>query len=394
MTIATPDPAAATGVPRQSSTRPPPWRDVRYLTWGFQAAVVVAVIGFILWIRDNLDANGYDLNYGYLDKAAGFPIADSQFRQTQPVSDALREGLANTGRLIVAGVLLATVLGTLIGVARLSQNFLLRTAAQWYVEVIRNVPLYGIFILMYSGVALTYLPHPRDPLDWAPVIVANTRGVAIPWYEASNWRFAVLVAVLLGVTVLAFYLVTAAANRTGTPYPALTISLACGVLALVLGWFVLDMGLTTPTLNGPRSVGGIKMTPPFFAALSALVIYTSSHIAEIVRGSIQAVAKGQGEAASALALSGVQRLRFIVLPQAMRIALPSIGNQYLNLAKNSSLAAVVAFPELTKVTQLAIPAGSPAVASLMLLLGIYVCISLTLSLVVNLLNRKLKIVER
>jgi general L-amino acid transport system permease protein len=374
--------------------RIPPWRDVRYLTWTFQAAVVGAIIALILWLRKNLSDNGWDLDYGYLDRQAGFPIADSDFRPTQSVADALKEGLANTGRLVVSGIVLATVLGTLIGIARLSQNFIMRTAAQWYVEVVRNIPLYAVFVLMYSGVALTYLPHPRDPLDWSPIVVANTRGVAIPWYEASNWRFVIVVVVVLIVVVGAFKVATGVRDRTGAAIPTLTTSLGAGAIALVACWLVLDLGFTTPALQGPRPVDGIKMTPPFFAALAALVIYTSSHIAEIVRGSIQAVSKGQSEAANALALSGAQRLRFVVLPQAMRIALPSIGNQYLNLAKNSSLAVVVTFPELTKVTRLATAQGAPTVASTILLLGIYLCISLALSLIVNGLNRKLRIVER
>lgn len=374
--------------------RIPPWRDIRYLTWTFQAAVVAAVIGLILWLRKNLHDRGFDLNYDYLERQAGFPIADSDFRPTQSVRDALVEGLANTGRLVVAGVVLATLLGTLIGIARLSQNFIMRTAAQWYVEFIRNVPLFALFVLMYSGVALTYLPHPKNPLDWSPVIVANTRGVAFPWYEASNIRFGIVLALAVFAFVAAFQIATRIHDQTGAPIPTLTIAVGVGALVIVVAWWLLEMGVTTPSLKGPRPIDGIKMTPPFFAALAALVIYTSSHIAEIVRGSIQAVSKGQGEAASALALNGTQRLRFVVLPQAMRIALPAIGNQYLNLAKNSSLALVVAFPELTKVTRLASAQGAPTVASTVLLLGIYLCISLTLSLFVNLLNRRLRIVER
>ena len=136
------------------------------------------------------------------------------------------------------------------------------------------------------------------------------------------------------------------------------------------------------------------MTPAYFAALLALVAYTSSHIAEIVRASIQAVPRGQGEAADALALSGFQRMWYVVLPQAMRIGTPPVGNQYLNLTKNSSLAAIISFPELTKVTQLAVATRAPAVPSYFLLLLIYLAISLVISLVVNLFNRRLAIVER
>ena len=136
------------------------------------------------------------------------------------------------------------------------------------------------------------------------------------------------------------------------------------------------------------------MTPEYFAALAALVVYTASHIAEIVRGSIQAVPKGQGEAADALAFSGFQRMWFVVLPQSMRIAVPPIGNQYLNLTKNTSLAAVFSFPEITKITQLTVGNRSPAVPSYVLLLGIYLVLSLVISFVVNVVNRRLAIVER
>ena len=158
---------------------------------------------------------------------------------------------------------------------------------------------------------------------------------------------------------------------------------------------MLGLGVTAPELEGRRVTGGITMTPAYFAALLALVAYTSSHIAEIVRASIQAVPRGQGEAADALALSGFQRLWYVVLPQAMRIGVPPIGNQYLNLTKNSSLAAVISFPELTKVTQLAVAtrrAGRAVVHRCCCC--IYLAISLVISLVVNLVNRRLAIVER
>jgi len=169
------------------------------------------------------------------------------------------------------------------------------------------------------------------------------------------------------------------------------------VVAIVVGavmWIVLGLGTTTPEIDGRRVAGGITMSPEYFAAMVALVAYTASHIAEIVRGSIQAVPRGQGEAADALALSGFQRTWHVVLPQAMRIAVPPIGNQYLNLAKNSSLAAVISFPELTKVTNLTVSNRSPAVPAFVLLLAIYLVLSLVLSSVVNLANRRLAIVER
>jgi general L-amino acid transport system permease protein len=170
--------------------------------------------------------------------------------------------------------------------------------------------------------------------------------------------------------------------------------LGAAAVVVVLLWILLGLGGSAPELDGRRVTGGITMTPPYFAALVALVAYTSSHIAEIVRGSIQAVPRGQGEAADALALSGFQRMWNVVLPQAMRIGLPPIGNQYLNLTKNTSLAAAIAFPELTQITRLSIANRSPAVPSYVLLLLIYLGLSLLISAVVNLANRRLAIVER
>ena len=186
----------------------------------------------------------------------------------------------------------------------------------------------------------------------------------------------------------------AVADRTGRPARSGLWAIPAALVVLVLAWIVLGLGGTAPELDGRRVFGGITMTPAYFAALLALVAYTSSHIAEIVRGSIQAVPRGQGEAGDTLALSAFQRMWYVVLPQAMRIAVPPTGNQYLNLTKNSSLAAVISFPELTKVTQLAVATRAPAVPSYTLLLLIYLAISLLISLVVNLANRRLAIVER
>jgi general L-amino acid transport system permease protein len=163
---------------------------------------------------------------------------------------------------------------------------------------------------------------------------------------------------------------------------------------LVVGWLVLGAQLTLPAVAGRQIEGGIRIDPSFFAVLVALVLYTASHIAEIVRGSIQAVPKGQGEAASALALSGFQRMWYVVLPQAMRIAIPPLGNQYLNLIKNSSLGAGFAYFELTNVTQVTVGNGSPAVPAFFLALVFYVAISLVTSTLVNIANRRFKLVER
>jgi general L-amino acid transport system permease protein len=378
--------------------RPPLWRDVRVLAWAVQLLAVALVVAVVWWLMRNYRANsarqGLATDWRFLEQPAQFPIANSTFRQTQSVQDALVIGLKNTLRLSLTAIALATVLGIALGVARLSHNVLVRSAARVYVEFVRNVPLLVLLLLAFVGVVQNAFPRPNQSWVLGPIAVVNVRGANAIWYEGANWRalVAVVLGLLAGIGVASWR--RRVAERTGRPGRGGLFGLLVGAVVLVVAWLVLGLGVTTPELEGSRVTGGINMTASYFAALFALVVYTSSHIAEIVRGSIQAVPRGQGEAADALALSGFQRLWFVVLPQALRIGVPAIGNQYLNLAKNSSLAAVVAFPELTKVTQLTVAAGSPAVPAFTLLLAIYLVISLLLSLVVNIANRRLAVVER
>jgi general L-amino acid transport system permease protein len=378
--------------------RPPIWRDVRVLAWAFQIVVVgvaVAVVWYLVGnYRDNAAATGVNTGFSFLDQPAGFPIPSSSFRQAQTTRDAFVEGFFNTLRLAITGVVLATIFGTLIGVARLSQNFVLRSAARAYVEIIRNVPLLALLTLAFTAVVLTAFPPPNDSWILGPLAVVNVRGSSVFWYEGANWKaLAAVVLALVAMFVVARWRRTVL-DRTGRPARTALWAIPAGLVVLVLAWAALGLGVTAPDLDGRRVTGGITMTPAYFAALVALVAYTSSHIAEIVRASIQAVPRGQGEAADALALSGFQRLWYVVLPQAMRIATPPVGNQYLNLTKNSSLAAIISFPELTKVTRLAVATRAPAVPAFVLLLLIYLVISLVISFIVNVFNRRLAIVER
>jgi len=397
-------PAAPSPTPRdqRGHAAVPPWRDVRNLAWLFQFAVVLGAIALVAWLwgnyQDRSAASNIPSSFSFLNQPADFPISGSDFRRTQPVRAAIVEGLFNTLRLVVAGVILATVVGTLVGIARLSKNFLVNKAAQVYVEFIRNIPLFALLVLMYSAVVLRVLPDPRPgrggSWEWGPVAVLNTRGIGVLWFEGGNLRFVLVVAVFAVVGAVTARLRRRRSDATGAPARTGLWGGVAGLAAAAAVWALLGLGISAPELSGLRTTGGIVMTPPYAAALAALVIYTSSHIAEIVRGSILAVPRGQGEAANAVALSSFQRMWFVVLPQALRVGVPAIGNQYLNLAKNSSLAAAIAFPELTQIVGLSVANRSPAVPAFALLLLIYLVISLVLSALVNLANRRLAIVER
>jgi general L-amino acid transport system permease protein len=358
-------------------------------------AVVLLIVGVLVGnVRANSERLGIPTGFGYLDRPAQFPIPDSDFRQTQPIRDAVAEGFFNTLRVSLVGIVLATVLGTLVGIARLSGNWLVRSAARVFVEALRNIPLLLLIIFAYLSVALTTFP--RIERAWEPwgVAVISNRGVNLPWFEGPAWP---LLLAAVGACVLTWLVARwrrSVADRTGVD--ALPALWAAPVVVVVLAgaWLLGGLPLSVPDLDGRRIAGGIRMSPEYFAILFALVIYTASHIAEIVRGSIQAVDRGQTEAAEAVALSAGQRLWYVVLPQAFRIAVPPIGNQYLNLAKNSTLGAVVSYFELAQVTSISVGNGAPAVPSYLLTLAMFVILSLALSAVVNVVNRRLALVER
>ena len=314
--------------------------------------------------------------------------------QRAPVSEALYQGFLNTLRVSVAAIIAATVLGTLVGIARLSRNWLVRKIATVYVEAVRNIPLLLFVIFGNAVVVLGVFPTIQEAWEPLGLMVISNRGIAGPWFVGAGAGLLAIgaVGILLAWVVARWR--RAVSDRTGAlPRSGLW---GLGVLALVVavGWVAFGYSFTLPDVDGRRSVGGIRIDPSFFALFFALVIYTASHIAEIVRGSIQAVPRGQAEAGTALALSGFQRMWYVVLPQAFRVAIPPIGNQYLNLIKNSSLGAVIGYYDLTLVTQTAVGNGAPAVPAFFLTMVIYISISLVTSVFVNIANRRMALVER
>lgn len=386
----------------RDQTRPPLWRDVRVLRVLLQAGFAVVVVAGLTYLVSNLITNlaraGLPTGFDFLQQPTGFDIRDAEgFSRQAPIRDAVLVGLVNTLRVAIVGIGLATVIGILLGIARLSQNWLVRKSAAAYVEFFRNVPVLVIIIFAYSAVMLE-LPPISEAAEWLGLVVFSNRGLAIPWGEASVGGQAFL-AVMGGALVLAVAVAlwrTRRNDETGEPHHRLAWAGGVLLLIAVVGYLALGnpVTLTLPGRDGRVVAGGIALGTEFSALLLGLVIYTASHIAEIVRGSIQAVPKGQSEAANAIALSGFQRMRYVVLPQAFRIMVPPLANQYLNLTKNSSLAIAIGFAEVTRVAFNVIANNAPAPQTIVVLMAVYLSVSLTISAIANLVNRRLSLENR
>jgi len=378
------------------SRRPPPWRDVRVLRLAFQALFLLAVGSLLLFLLDNLVFNlrriGIETGFGFLDQPAGFAIPDSDFRSSQSVQAAILEGAKKTIVVALSGIVLATLLGIVVGVARLSTNWLVRRAAALYVESFRNVPVLLIIVFLYLAVFLRLPPIGRA-IEWVDVFVLSNRGLVVPWLRTtgSTAPFYAIVAVALAAAAAVWIWRTRRFDATGQPHRRLFWA-GLVLLALAAAGFVATgrpYGLSLPERGDLGVEHGFRLGPEYSALLFGLVLYTASHIAEIVRGSILAVSRGQTEAANALGLNEFQRLRLVVLPQAFRIMIPPLANQFLNLTKNSSLGIAISVYEVTKVTRVSIAQGAPAPQSIALLMLVYLVLSLTIALFTNLVNRRL-----
>ena len=380
--------------------RTPFWRNVRVLRIAFQAAFLLGIVLFLLGLVENLTTNlrvqGIRTDFGYLQQPAGFAIADADFRPSQSIWDAVQVGAMNTIKVSLLGILLATVLGVVVGVARLSTNWLVRRSAAIYVETLRNIPVLVIILFWWLAVLLQ-LPPIRQAVDLDVIVISN-RGLVGPGLEQTAALTGFLAVATIGFLAAIGIAVwrTRVFDRTGRPHNRVLWSGGVLLLFLVAGFFVFErpVGISLPERGELATTGGFRLSPEYAALLVGLTLYTASHIAEIVRGSILAVARGQTEAADAVGLSGFQRLRFVVLPQAFRISVPPVANQYLNLVKNSSLGVAIAFPEVTRITRIAIGQQAPAPQSILVLMGVYLFFSLVIALVMNLINRRLTLKGR
>ncbi len=380
------------------------WRNGRVRGWLFQFVTLslFLYLGWSLWdnLQTNLATRGITTGFGFLDTEAGFGIVSHliDYSESSTYGRAFLVGLLNTLLVSLVGIILATILGVVIGIARLSSNWLLSRLALGYVETIRNIPLLLQIFFWYFAV-LRSLPSPRQSVNWGDAVFLNNRGVYLPsplpeeGFSLVVWVFGMA----LLVSIILFRWARMRQHQTGKIFPRWRVAMGLVVGAPLLVYIVGEgsLGWELPALRGFNFQGGLVMIPEFLALLMALSIYTASYIAEIVRAGIQAVSKGQSEAALSLGLSRGQTLRLVILPQALRVIIPPLTSQYLNLLKNSSLAAAIAYPELVSVfAGTVLNQTGQAVEVIAITMGVYLLISLSISLLMNWYNHKMKLVER
>lgn len=382
----------------------PLWRDVRVLRAVTQVVSAIVVISLLVIAIDNVleavNRQGLALGFDFLNEAAGFPIAESVigYDESNSFRYAFLVGVLNTLKVALVGIVMATLLGIVVGVARLSSNWLVSKIASTYIEIIRNVPLLVQLFFWYFAV-FQKLPLVGESIQWPGPIYLSNRGLYMVWARPAPsfraWLLFVLAGFLLAV-LLGVWL-TRLQMRTGrSTYPFVAAGLAL-LLTPALGWGLVGQSpliRDVPVLGRFNFEGGLRLTPEFAALLVGLVIYTAAFIAEIVRAGIQAVRRGQVEAALAVGLTDMQTLRLVVFPQALRVIIPPLISQYLNLTKNSSLAIAIGYPDLFSVGRIMINQAGRAVPTFLMIMAAYLVMSLTYAVVGNIYNRYVRFVER
>ena len=383
--------------------RPPPWNDprIRGLVWQILfVGIVVALVAFLIHnTLVNLRRQNIASGFGFLDREAAFGIGESliAYSPADTYARAFLVGLLNTLYVSALGIVLATVLGTFMGIARLSSNWLIRKLAQVYVETFRNIPLL-LQLFFWWAMLRVSAPAPRQAWELLPGVLVSNRGFVFPVPTADPVHRWMLLALALGIAG-AIGISRWSKRRqalTGAQFPSgwVGAALIVGLPLLVFLAAGMPLDLDWPELKGFNFVGGSAVSPEFAALLIGLTVYTGSFIAEIVRAGILAVSWGQSEAASALGLRPGQRMRLIVLPQALRVIVPPMTSEYLSLTKNSSLAVAIGYPDLVSIANTTMNQTGQAVEGIAMIMAVYLAISLLISLFMNVYNRAVALVER
>lgn len=370
----------------------------------FQIIAVGALCAFLYTIVNNaltnLDSRGIATGFDFLSQEAGFGIGLTliEYDETFSYGRTFFIGLLNTALVSVLGIMLATVLGFSMGIARLSSNWLVSRFAAIYIEIFRNIPLLLQIFFWYFAV-LQALPSARQSMSLGEAIFLNVRGLYFPAPVLEQGSSIVIASLITGV--IATFVINIWANNkqklTGQQTPMLRIAAALIVGLPLVTYFVMGMPISAeyPVLKGFNFKGGISIIPELAALMLALSIYTAAFIAEIVRSGINAVNHGQTEAAMSLGLPRTRTLKLVIIPQALRIIIPPLTSQYLNLTKNSSLAMAIGYPDLVSVfAGTTLNQTGQAIEVIAMTMGVYLTLSLLTSALMNIYNRKVALVER
>ncbi len=378
--------------------------DPKVRAWLFQIITVVAVVSLGWFMFDNVQTNlahrGITSGFGFLERSAGFGIAQHLIDYTEADSYArvFVIGLLNTLLVSVIGIFLATILGFIIGVARLSPNWMINKLATVYVEVFRNIPPLLQILFWYTAVFLT-LPGPRQAHGYFDMFFISSRGLNMPSAIAAEGAWAFVISIVLAI--VAVVLMTRWANKrfeaTGEPFHKFWAGLA--LLLVIPGLSMLIFGAPVhwemPELKGFNFVGGWVLIPELISLTLALTVYTAAFIAEIVRSGIKSVSHGQTEAARSLGLRPGPTLRKVIIPQALRVIIPPLTSQYLNLAKNSSLAAAIGYPEMVSLfAGTVLNQTGQAIEVIAITMSVYLAISISISMLMNWYNKRIALIER
>ncbi len=394
--------------PRHNSSelpsKPPIWNDPKYRAMFFQVILIAALAYFFYSIvqntLDNMNARGVSTGFGFMSEPAGFDILQTlvPFDSTYSFGRSFIVGVLNTLLVTALGIVFATLLGFTIGIARLSNNWLVSKIATVYIETFRNIPLLIQIIFWYSLIVGS-LPAVRNSFSLFDSFFLNQRGINIPSPIYENGFIYTGIAIIIGI-VGSFILKSWAGRRqaaTGKQFPVFLSILGLIILLPLLVYFITGSPITwdVPKLGGFNFSGGATIIPELVGLLLALTIYTAAFIAEIVRSGIKAVSHGQSEAALSVGLTPGQNLKLVVIPQALRVIIPPLTSQYLNLFKNSSLAAAIGYPDLVAVFMgTTLNQTGQAVEIVAVTMAVYLTISLLISMFMNWYNAKMSLVER
>jgi general L-amino acid transport system permease protein len=370
----------------------------------FQIIAIAALVFFFYTIVNNaltnLEARGISTGFDFLSQEAGFGIGLTliEYNETYSYGRTFMVGLLNTALVSFLGIILATVIGFVMGIARLSSNWLVSRLAAVYIEIFRNVPLLLQIFFWYFAV-LQALPSARQSLSLGEAIFLNVRGLYFPAPVFEAGSGVVIGALILGIIATLVVGIWAKNKQklTGQQTPMVRIGLLLCIVLPVIVYFVMGSPISAdyPALKGFNFKGGISIIPELAALLLALSIYTASFIAEIVRSGINAVNHGQTEAAMSLGLPRSRTLKLVIIPQALRIIIPPLTSQYLNLTKNSSLAMAIGYPDLVSVfAGTTLNQTGQAIEIIAMTMGVYLTLSLLTSALMNIYNRKVALVER